>query len=109
MSLEKNIIITSFFGQQVPNITTGCVLDTVAQIQLKSEVYIHLSQIHLNKGFSQLLAFNHSKKFPVLGQLGSLLYFKNVKCQNNSRENDLFQLLFLSSHSQWVRRLHTIN
>ncbi|CDR00294.1 unnamed protein product, partial [Oncorhynchus mykiss] len=24
------------------------------------------------------------------------------KCQNNSRENDLFQLLFLSSHSQWA-------
>uniref|UniRef100_A0A4W5QGF4 Dedicator of cytokinesis 6 n=1 Tax=Hucho hucho TaxID=62062 RepID=A0A4W5QGF4_9TELE len=28
---------------------------------------------------------------------------------NNSRENDLFQLLFLSSHSQWVRTLHTLN
>ena len=49
--------------------------------------------------FSQFLTFNPSTKFIVLGQLGSPLYFKNVKCQNNTRENDLFQLLFLSSHS----------
>ena len=75
-------------------------------VQLKSEVYIHLSQIHLIS-VSQFLTFNPSKKFPVLGQLGSPLYFKNVKCQNNSRENYFFQLLFLSSHSQWVRSLHT--
>ena len=46
--------------------------------------------------FSQFLTFNPSKKIPVLGQLGSPLFFKNVKYQNNSRENDLFQLLFLS-------------
>ena len=59
--------------------------------------------------FSQFLTFNPSKKFPVLGQLGSQLHLKNVKCQNNSRENDLFQLFFLSSHSQWVRSLHTLN
>ena len=26
-------------------------------------------------------------------------------CQNNSRIHDLFQLLFLSSHSQWVRMI----
>uniref|UniRef100_A0A8C7QAT9 Uncharacterized protein n=1 Tax=Oncorhynchus mykiss TaxID=8022 RepID=A0A8C7QAT9_ONCMY len=47
--------------------------------------------------------------FVTLCQLGSPLYFKNVKCQKNSRENDLFQLLLLSSHSQWVRSLHTLN
>ena len=75
-------------------------------VQLKSEVYIHLSQIHLNS-VSQFLTFN--SKFPVLGQLGSPLYFKNVKSQNNSRENDLFPLLFILSHSQWVRRIHTLN
>ena len=67
-------------------------------VQLKSEVYIHLSQIHLNSVSHNFLTFNHRKKFPVLGQLGSPLYFKNVKCQNNCRENDSFQLLFLSSH-----------
>uniref|UniRef100_A0AAZ3QKZ9 SAM domain-containing protein n=1 Tax=Oncorhynchus tshawytscha TaxID=74940 RepID=A0AAZ3QKZ9_ONCTS len=33
-------------------------------------------------------------KFPVLGELGSPLYFKNVKCQNNSRE--LFNSAFIS-------------
>ena len=43
-----------------------------------------------------------------LGQLGSQMYFKNLKCQNKSRENDLFQLLFIYSHSQWVRSLHAI-
>jgi hypothetical protein len=32
-------------------------------IQLKSEVYIHLSQIHLNSVFPQFLTFNHSKNF----------------------------------------------
>jgi hypothetical protein len=36
----------------------------------------------------------------------SPLYFKNVKCQNNSRENDSFHILFCSSHSQWVRSSH---
>ena len=54
-------------------------------VQLKSEVYIHLSQIHLNSVFHNcwhvILV-----KIPVLGQLGSPLYSKNVKCQNNSRE-----------------------
>ena len=49
--------------------------------------------------FSQFLTFNPGKNSLSLGQLGSPLDFKNVKCQNN-RENDLFQLLFLSSHSQ---------
>ena len=66
-------------------------------IQLKSKVYIHISQFKLS--FSQFLTFNQSKKIPVLGQLETPLNFKNVKCQNNSRENYLFQLLFLSSHS----------
>jgi hypothetical protein len=66
-------------------------------ILLKSEVYI--CQIHLNSVFHILIL--------VLGQLGWPLHFKNVKCQNNSRE--WFQLLFLSSHSQWVRSLHTFN
>jgi hypothetical protein len=27
----------------------------------------------------------------------------------NGRENDLFQLLLLSSHSQWVKSLHALN
>jgi hypothetical protein len=66
----------------------------IYQIHLKSEVYIHLSQIHLISA-EQFLTFNPSKKCHVLGQLGSPHYFKNVKCQNNSRENYLFQLLFL--------------
>ena len=80
----------------------------IVYLQLKSEVYIHLSQIHLNSVFHNswhLIIV----KIPVKGQLGSPLYFKNVKCQNNSRENDLFQLLFLSSHCQWVRSVHTLN
>ena len=51
---------------------------------------------------------SYDERDKVLDQLGSPLYFKNVKCQNNSRVNDLFQLLFLSSHSQWVRSLHTL-
>ena len=50
-------------------------------VQLKSEVYIHLRQIHLNSVFHNLIV----EKFPVLGQLGSPVYFKNVKCQSNSR------------------------
>ena len=58
--------------------------------------------------FSQLLTFNPSKN-AGLGQLRSPLYFMNVKCQNNSREKDIFQMLFISSHSQWVRSLHTLN
>ena len=35
-------------------------------------------------------------KIRCLRSVGSPLYFKNVKCQNNSRENYLFQLVFLS-------------
>ena len=58
---------------------------------------------------SQILTFNPSRNALSLGQLGSPLDFKNVKCQNNNRENYLFQLLFLSSHFQWVRSLHTFN
>ena len=72
-----------------------------SNLQLKLEVYT------FKLSFSQFLKCNPRKKFPVLGHLGSPLYFKNVKVQNNSREKDLLQLLFLSSHSQWVRSLHT--
>ena len=69
-------------------------------IQFKSEVHIHLSQIHLNSVF-------HNSWHLRSVRITTL--FKNVKCQNNSRENDFFQLLFLSSHFQWVRSLHTLD
>ena len=69
------------------------------QLQLKSGVYIHLSQIHLNSVFH-----NSWHLFRV-----------KIPCLSSVRwnvriivENDLFELLFLSSHSQWVRSLHTL-
>ena len=72
-------------------------------IQWKMEVYIHLSQILL------ISVFHNSWHLILLKiQLASPLYFKNVKCQNISRENDLFQVLFLWPHSQWVGSLHSI-
>ena len=57
---------------------------THTSIQGNSEVYIHLSQIHLNSVFHNSWHLILVKMY-VLGQLGSPLYFKNVKCQNNSR------------------------
>ena len=61
------------------------------------------------KGNKVAIDLQLKSEFPVLGLSGSPLYLKNVKCQNNRKENDLFQLLFLSSHAQWVRSLHTLN
>jgi hypothetical protein len=84
-------------GDKHPQIRNQINIDNHQQhgktsIQVKSEVYIHFSQIQFNS-VSQFLTFNPSRN-SILGQLESSLYFKNVKSQNNSRDNYLFQLLF---------------
>ena len=61
-------------------------------VQLKSEFYIHLSQVHLNSVFHNswhLILV----QIPCFRSVGITAYFKNVKCHNNSRENYLFQLI----------------
>ncbi|CDQ66549.1 unnamed protein product [Oncorhynchus mykiss] len=63
-----------------------------------NRVHIHIQWFFPGAGYPTQSIVYHIK-IPVLG---SPLYFRNVKCQNNSRENYLFQLLFLSSHSQCV-------
>jgi hypothetical protein len=39
---------------------TGAKLPAIQDLQLKLEVYIHLSQLHLNSSFLQFLTFNPS-------------------------------------------------
>lgn len=64
-------------------------------IHLKSEVYIHLCQVYLNKA-GRLFVENIS--CPMSDTVG-LLFFKDVKCLSNTRENYLFQLLSTRAHA----------
>lgn len=64
-------------------------------IHLKSEVYIHLCQVYLNKA-GHLFVENIS--CPMSDTVG-LLFFKDVKCLSNTRENYLFQLLSTRAHA----------
>ena len=76
-------------------------------IQLKSEVYIHLAWSHSNS------FFNHSTNFLIT----NYSFSKSVRtstlcmtsnCSNNCLQTDIFTY-FTVSQFQWVRSLHTLS